>query len=259
MSEMKDTDNIDCHLQQIGMGTLVCRAAKQNGEHSTNEVNPEICFVCPSGIIYRNVGCDSVLPKLSIYAYGNMQRSLHVDDLFCKIRKRSTSLEYCEKCTLKVAETTKEIVGEMRDTFEKEEFYTAFKDLDKAKLAMRDGKYESAITYSTAMLESTIRIIHEKMFAIMPDKLAISDLFKSVRSVLRLNGIDEEGSVSTLINNINGCITAIGFIRNSISDAHGKGINSPVVDSYVAELSINICSAMATFLIRRFKVIKETT
>ena len=38
MIEPKDTDNIDCHLQQIGMGTLTCSAARQTGDKTTNEV-----------------------------------------------------------------------------------------------------------------------------------------------------------------------------------------------------------------------------
>jgi hypothetical protein len=63
--EPSEQDNIDCHLQQVGMGTLICRAAKQSGEHSTNEVTPTICFNCDAGKVFREVGCDSVLPKIA--------------------------------------------------------------------------------------------------------------------------------------------------------------------------------------------------
>jgi hypothetical protein len=42
--EPKENDNIYCHLQQVGMGTLICRAARQTGDKTTNEVNPTICF-----------------------------------------------------------------------------------------------------------------------------------------------------------------------------------------------------------------------
>lgn len=44
-----DTDDIGCHLQQVGMGSLICRAARQTGDKSTNEVNPTICFNCEAG------------------------------------------------------------------------------------------------------------------------------------------------------------------------------------------------------------------
>ena len=69
VQEPKENDNIDCHLQQVGMGTLICRAARQTGEQTTNEVNPAICFSCPAGKIFREVGCDAVLPKIRISSY----------------------------------------------------------------------------------------------------------------------------------------------------------------------------------------------
>lgn len=47
--EPGENDSIDCHLQKIGMGSLICRAAKQTGEHTTNEVNPINCFNCEAG------------------------------------------------------------------------------------------------------------------------------------------------------------------------------------------------------------------
>jgi len=252
MDALTDEDNIECHLQQIGMGSLLCKAAIQTGEHSTNEVTPEMCFTCNAGIIYRKIGCDSVLPKLSIIEYmgGSM---LNMDNLFCKIRKRNTTLEYCEKCTLKVAQTTKNIVVNMRDIFEKEEFYTAFGDLEKAKIAMRDGKNELAITYSITMLESSMRIIHEKMKAALPDKTALTDLYKSTRNLLKLSELDDEDAILTLANSISGIITSLGHTRNSLSDAHGKGINPPIVNGYTSEFIWNSCSTIATFLVRRYK------
>jgi len=41
-NEPQDDENIDCHLQQVGMGTLICRAARQTGDNTTNEVSPSI-------------------------------------------------------------------------------------------------------------------------------------------------------------------------------------------------------------------------
>ncbi|MCR4418732.1 MAG: hypothetical protein QHH27_03315 [Clostridia bacterium] len=60
----REGDDISCHLQQQGMGTLVCRAARREGRDSTNEVTPTACFNCPVGKIFREVGCDSVLPRI---------------------------------------------------------------------------------------------------------------------------------------------------------------------------------------------------
>lgn len=252
MPELSEEDNIECHLQQIGMGTLICRAASQKGDHSTNEVTPEICFECDAGKIFRKIGCDSVLPKISFIGYSGGSMT-NLENLFCKIRKRNTSIEYCEKCTLKVAHTTKTLATNMRDIFEKEEFYTAFSELEKAKAAMRDGKNELVITYSITLLESTMRIIHEKRNESLPEKLALSDLYKSLRSVLKLNEIDSESAVGTLSNSMNGIVLGIGHIRNSMSDSHGKGSEPDKVSGYTAEFVLNTCSSLATFFIRRLK------
>ncbi len=34
--EPEENDNLDCHLQQVGMGSLICRAARQTGDKTTN-------------------------------------------------------------------------------------------------------------------------------------------------------------------------------------------------------------------------------
>lgn len=255
MSSLTEEDSIACHLQQIGMGSLICKAAIQRGEYATNEVTPEICFECKAGIIYRKIGCDSVLPKIYINNYigGSM---ISIENLFCKLRKRNTTIEYCETCTLKVAHTTKAIILNIRDIFEKEEFYSAFNDLEKAKVAIRDGNNELAITYSITMLESTMRIIHEKIDCSLPTKAVLTDLYKSIRVILKLSEVDTEEAVATLTNSIGGMITCLGHARNSLSVSHGKGVTPPQVNGYTAELILNSCSTLATFLIRRYKEIK---
>lgn len=104
----KENDNIDCHLQQVGMGTLICRAARQTGDKTTNEVNPIFCFNCLAGKIFREVGCDAVLPKIHIYSY-DQGAVPDVETLFCKIRRRETTLDFCRTCGLATAETTRQL------------------------------------------------------------------------------------------------------------------------------------------------------
>ena len=175
-----------------------------------------------------------------------------IESLFCKLRKRNTTIEYCENCTLKVAHTTKAIILNIRDIFEKEEFYSAFSDLDKAKIAMRDGNNELAITYSITMLESTMRIIHERTNSPLPTKAALTDLYKSTRIILKLSEIDTEETTATLANSIAGTITSLGHARNSLSVSHGKGVTPLQVNGYTAELILNSCSTLATFFVRRY-------
>jgi hypothetical protein len=109
LPEPKENDNIDCHLQQVGMGSLICRAARQTGDKTTNEVNPTICFNCDAGKVYRDIGCDAILPKIRIYPYSGGS-SFQIESLLCKIRKRETTLDYCKTCNLVNAETTRHIV-----------------------------------------------------------------------------------------------------------------------------------------------------
>jgi hypothetical protein len=121
--EPNENGSIDCHLQQVGMGTLVCRAARQTGDRTTNEVNPTICFNCPTGKVFREVGCDAILPKIRIYQYATGP-SIRIQNLFCKIRKRDTSLEYCQTCNLVIAETTRQIVSTIQGGFSKHKVST---------------------------------------------------------------------------------------------------------------------------------------
>jgi hypothetical protein len=162
IQEPKENEDINCHLQQIGMGTLICRAARQTGDMTTNEVNPTICFNCLAGKIFREVGCDAVLPIIRIYSYGE-HGVPDVEALFCKIRKRDTTLEFCSTCGLVNAETTRQIVSTARGLFEAQGYYSAFKDIEKAREAIRDGNFENAVTRSISSLESVMCICHENL------------------------------------------------------------------------------------------------
>jgi len=250
--EPSEKDDISCHLQDIGMGTLVCKAAKQTGEHTTNEVNETICFNCLVGKIYREVGCDAITPNIRIY-HGNISQ---INSLFCKIRKRTTTFDYCKKCSLPVAETTRQIVSTSRGLFEKYGFYSAYKDIEKARKAIRDGKFDSAVTSSISCLESTIRICHEELKKSLPKKKQLSDLWKSARDILEFDKIDPTGATETLLNSLSGVVTHLGGLRNVLSDAHGKDKIPPDVSETIAELAINVASSLSTAITRRFNQIK---
>lgn len=249
--EPTEDDDIDCHLQKVGMGTLICKAAKQTGDKTTNEVNPTICFNCPAGKIYREVCCDAVLPKVQFYTYMR-GASQNIDSLFCKIRKRETTLDYCRSCNLVTAESTRVIVTKTRSLFETQGFFSAYKDLEKARTSIRDGKFDDAITSSNACLESTMRICHEKLEIDLPKKKQVTDLWKSTRVILKFEEMDSSGSTLTLLNALNGVITHLGGLRNSLGDAHGKGLKQIEVSESIAELSLNIASSISTMILRRF-------
>lgn len=252
MKEPSEKDDISCHLQDIGMGTLICRAAKQTGEHTTNEVNETICFNCPVGKVYREVGCDAITPSIRVYRFNNF----HINSLFCKIRKRTTDIEYCKKCDLPVAETTRQLVSTARGLFEKYGFYSAYKDIEKARKAIRDGDPEGAVTSSISCLESTMRICHEELKKPLPKKKQLSDLWKSTRVLLEFDNMDPTGATETLVNSLSGVVTHLGGLRNVLGDAHGKGKIPPEASESIAELALNVASSLSTVIIRKFNQIK---
>jgi len=254
MIEPNENESIDCHLQQIGMGTLTCRAAKQTGDSTTNEVNPTICFNCDSGKIFREVGCDAATPKIRIWS--NIV-DFQIESLFCKIRKRETTLEYCRTCPLVTAETTRQLVSQVRGLFQSQGFYSAYQDIEKARESFRDGNFENAITRSISCVESVIKIIHEKLDQPFPAKKQLTDLWKSARVILKLDDVDKSGSMLNLLNSLSGLITHYAGLRNSLSDAHGKGNLSQQASELIAELSINTSATLSTILIRQFNQLVE--
>jgi hypothetical protein len=249
-----EQDNIDCHLQQVGMGSLICRAARQTGDKTTNEVSPQICFNCAAGKIFREVGCDAVVPKLAIHPYIG-GATFHIEQLFCKIRKRETKLDFCRSCGLATAETTRQIVSTARGLFEAQGFYSAYTDIEKAREAIRDGNFENAITRSISCFESVMRICHEKLNQPLPSGKQATDLWKSTRNILRFDEVDSSEAMKVLLNTLSGLVSQLGGMRNAFGDAHGRGVVPPQVSECMAELTINTASTLATLTIRRFNQI----
>lgn len=249
--EPTENDDISCHLQQVGMGNLICKAARQTGDGTTNETTPELCFSCPAGKIYREIGCDAVTPKIKLYSrYNDIQ--VDFDALFCRIRKRETSLNYCKTCGLAVAETTRQILTNARGLFQTQKFYSAYQDLEHAREAIRDGNFENAVTRSISCLESTMHICHEKLGVPLPNKKQVSDLWKSTRVILKFDDIDTTGATENLLNSLTGVVIHLGGLRNSLGDAHGRGLIRPEISESIAEIALNTASTLATMIVRRF-------
>lgn len=247
-------ENVECHLQQIGMGTLLCRAAHRTSRgHDTNEVPPEICADCEVGKIYREVGCDAVTAKMFFFGGmgGNTDQS--IESIFCSRRKTSTDLEHCRTCDLVVAPTTKQIVTAARALFTDDEFFSAYKELETARRAIRDGEFEDAITASIACLESTMRVCHERLGEPLPQRKQVTDLWKSSRAILNLDQFSLSGGVTHLLNALSGAVSHLGAIRNELGDAHGKGLIPPLVTQAIAELALNTAAVLSTFIVRCFK------
>jgi len=254
--EPTEGDSIECHLQQEGMGTLLCRGVQHTGRNTTNAVTPTICFNCDAGRIYREIGCDSVTPRLRLLTVvGGVIPNL--EGLFCHVRKRDTTLDCCRTCELVSAETTKALVTSGRGLFERHSFYSAYRDLEAAREAMRDGEYERVITRSVACLESVMRICHEQLGQSLPSGKHVSGLWGSTRDLLRFAELANCEPVVNLVNALGGVVIQLGGLRNALSDAHGRGLQPPVVSQATAELCLNTAMTLATALVRRFIEIKE--
>jgi len=254
--EPPDDKSIECHLQKIGMGTLICSAARQTGRSGTNEVMAANCLECDAGRIYREVGCDAVSPKIHIFQHSGGS-SIQIESLFCKIRKRYTDIEYCRRCDLVTAETTRNIVSQTRGLFQAQGYASSFKEIEKSRKDIRDGHFDRSITSSLSSLESTMRVIHDKMEKELPKKKQLSEIYKSTRRILHMDKIATGKKAQALMNSLNGVITHLGSLRNELSDSHGKGLFSPEVSESVAELALNISSSMSTMMIRRYNQVKE--
>lgn len=251
--EPKEDDNFDCHLQQVGLGSLVCRCAKQDGtSNSTNNVTPAICFSCPIGKIFRDIGCDAPSTSISVRYYSDSP-IVTISGIFCKIRRRATTYEYCQSCSLVTAESTRQVVIATRGLFQSSKFYAAYQDLEKARIAIRDGEFDRSITHSIACIESTCRLIHDELGEKLPGEKSLSDLWKSTRKVLELDALGPENVITQLLNSLYGVVNHLGAMRNALSDAHGKGKYSAQVSESYAELALNTASTIATFAVRHFK------
>jgi hypothetical protein len=256
-----DGDDFGCHLQKIEIGGLICSAARRSGGDLTNRVNAKICFNCDVGKIYRDIGCDSASSNILIYRHSSglgtspfLQQDM--ESIFCSIRKRETTIENCKQCNLVVASTTKTTISEARGLLEEEGFYTAYKSLEEARKELRDGKFEHVITLSITFLESTMKICHDRLGETYPDKEAVSTLWKSTREILKFDSVIDEDSFVMLLDSISGgLINRLGGIRNSLSDSHGVGDEDAEVPFMIAELALNLSSALSTLIIRRFKQI----
>lgn len=253
ITEPSEEDNFDCHLQQVGLGSLVCRCAKQDGtSNATNNVTPAICFSCPIGKIFREVGCDAPSTNISVRYFSDLPH-VSISGIFCKIRKRYTTFEYCQSCPLVTAESTKQIIQATRGLFQSSKFYAAYQDIEKARTAIRDGEFDRSITHSIACVESTCRLIHDELGEKLPAEKSLSVLWKSTRKVLELDALGSEDVIVQLLNSLFGIVNQLGAMRNALSDAHGKGKHSHQVSESYAELALNTASTIATFAVRHFK------
>lgn len=247
-----DTDeygDISCQYQSFGEGGLVCTIAGEIGNRCTHRTSPKICANCDVGKIYREVGCDQHTAQMFILiVHGGI--SALKPKIFCKRRKRDTTLEHCQTCTLVTAETTREIITATAGLLHSEGFDSALDDFEKARKALRECEFDAVIRSSISMLESAMKIAQGRMTNTIEGK-TVTDLWKNTSKLMKLNEIGGT-SVSSLGSQLSGVISSLGGIRNSLSDAHGDGDDAPEVPAMLAEFVFISSCGLVTLVIRRF-------
>lgn len=162
---LPDDVNIECTYQKGGRGTLVCQLA---GEHSfqgaTDEVAPEICYHCPIGKINRELGCNKISGKVSIFGFANISgegkelKPVEIS-LWCNLRNRAISYEKCLICPNIGNQFTAPTLKKTLDYFEMLGFNSAKENLEKAREHLLKGNPQGSITNSISAVESTFKSI----------------------------------------------------------------------------------------------------
>lgn len=259
MQQIPEDANIDCHLQRVVMGGLECLAAQNSKSSSNNKVSPEVCYKCEVGKIHREIACNNPTARIFFYEYSGNYVHSKLENIFCPLKKRNTTLDLCKKCELVLAPETKIKFQTALNLFQDEKFFSAFKDFEKAKNCLRDGKYESVIGHSSATLESVMKICHEKMGEELPNEKGIHSLWKSTRKLLQIDDLDSKKSTAQLVNSLTGLFMHYGSYRNELSDDHGRGLYTDEVNHLMAELALNTTSTLSIFIIKSYHLVERKT
>jgi hypothetical protein len=79
-------------------------------------------------LLERFFGMSVVMQFFRRFEYIRIGAALQcIESLFCKVRKRETTLDFCRTCGLVTAETTRQIISTARGLFEAQSFYFAYK------------------------------------------------------------------------------------------------------------------------------------
>jgi len=252
--EIPDDVNIDCLYQKLSYGSMVCVAVDKSNS-ATNVVNEKACYNCVAGRIFRELGCKYISPKNVITQHLGQDNQVLTISLFCLLRKRTTTYEHCCSCNLVNSEFTTGQLRRVLGLFEAAGFKASFDFLIEARDELKKGNPDGCIRASISSLESTLKIVLDKLSKPYPTKEQLTELWKAVKIELTLGKETVVIHLEQTIGSLTGAISGIAGIRNDLSDAHGKGLISPEVYESYAELSMNISGSISTFLIRRLKEI----
>jgi HEPN domain-containing protein len=175
-----------------------------------------------------------------------------VERIFCNRRKRETTYEQCKNCTLITSPETERVYKAALTFFESHGFVKSKEFLEDARKELTvNNDPDGCIRASTSSLESTLKVILDRLEKPYPTKQQLTDLWNSIKREMDLGAESSAQQMKQLIGSLTGSVSALAGLRNSLSDAHGKGeLSEEAYESY-AELAMNLSATSSTFLIRR--------
>ena len=120
----------------------------------------------------------------------------------------------------------------------------------KKALDRRTTDPEGAITLARTLLESACKIVLDEADIKYKENASLPALWENTSKQLNLAPSQHsEPAFKTILGNCQSIVQTIGNLRNTISDAHGKGKGPPVKpQARHAELVVNLAGTMAAFL-----------
>ncbi len=118
---------------------------------------------------------------------------------------------------------------------------------------------EGAITAARTLLESVCKHILDEMEEVYCDKSDLKTLYNQAAKLLNLS--PSQHTEQTFKQILSGCysvVEGLGSLRNSLSDAHGKGKVGVKPLPRHAELAVNLAGTMATFLVSTWEARNST-
>ena len=129
---------------------------------------------------------------------------------------------------------------------------SAFKDWTKA-LIRRSSDPEGALTSARTLLESVCKVILERAGKPYSPTTDLPELYYAAAATLGIAPNQQtEETMRALLGSCQQVVNRLGEFRSKLGDAHGKGIQRPVVEPRYAALAVNVAGAVAQFLVETF-------
>ena len=120
--------------------------------------------------------------------------------------------------------------------------------------ARKDTDPEGAITAARSLVESSCKYVLDRLDVEYADGEDLPKLYGRAAKAMKLGPQDHHEQVFKQI--LSGCVSVVNglaALRNTLSDAHGKGKRAPKPTPRHAVLAVNLAGTIATFLLATFE------